>query len=296
LRALQRVLLAVLVTAALVVSNAWAQERPGEGEQLGLARGLMAEGDYFRAITEFKRFLFYYPESGQATAARLGIAEALLAAGRLEEAEAAFEELGRTLPAGPEADRAKLGRALALLGLGKRTEGRALLRELATEAGSPYRGRAGLELALSLAEEGEWRRAQNELREVSRPGPGLERRLEVLRQGEHEAKSPALAGLLSALLPGAGQAYCGRLKDAGVALLVNGLFIWGSVEAGLRGNYALASGLGLVETAWYGGTVYGAVNCAHKHERAQADRLREQLMTLPEARGGLGLLAWGCRF
>jgi tetratricopeptide (TPR) repeat protein len=271
---------------------------PDEIKQLGLARALLAEGDYFRAITELKRFLFLYPESPQAPEARFSIADALLAAGRLNEAEAAFRELRSSEPAGgPGAERAAFGQALALLRLGERQKARALLRELAAGAAeSPYRVRAQLELALSLAEEGEWSQARDELRAASPAGPGQERRLAALHQAEGRAKSPGLAGALSALLPGAGQLYCGRVRDAGLALLLNGLFIWGATEAGLRENYALAAGLGLIELAWYGGTIYGAVNCAYKQNRAEAERLREDLLRQPEAGGPTFTLAWGCRF
>jgi tetratricopeptide (TPR) repeat protein len=288
----QAAILPGLVLAVMLVSAPCSAFEVGEGEQFGLARKLLGEGDYFRAITEFKRFLFFFPQSGQADEARLGIAESLLAAGRLEEACAAFEEFRKLRPEGPEADRALLGQALALLKQGRRQEGRELLRGLFKGG---LRSRAQLELAFSLAEEGEWARAKEELSRVSEPGPELERRLTALSEGEAGAKSPAAAGLLSALLPGAGQFYCGRVRDAGLALLVNGLFIWGAAEAGSRDNWPLAAGLGLIEMAWYGGTIYGAVNCAYKHEQDEARRLRERLEGSPEAGRGL-LLAWGYRF
>lgn len=266
-----------------------------EPEQLALARSLLAEGDYFRAISEFKRFLFFFPHSPEAPEARFAIGDALLAAGRYREAEAAFAELRAACPQGTPGDRALLGEALALLKEGRRHEGRELLRRLAGDPASPYRGRAGVELALSLAEEGKWNEAQAALRETVPPGAALDRRLNVLQSREAQAKSPALAGLLSALLPGAGQAWCGRVRDGALALLVNGLFIWGAAEAGTRGNVGLAAGLSLIEAAWYGGTIYGAVNCAYRQQMEEAGRAREQLERLPEAGRGV-TLAWGYRF
>jgi TolA-binding protein len=264
--------------------------------QLGLARSLLAQGDYFRAITEFKRFLFLFPDSPEANTARFGVADALLSAGRLTEAEAAFKELHTIYPSGPEGCRATLGQALAQLRQGLRAQGRGLLEELiAACPEGPYAGRARIELALSLAEEGQWAKAQAALSRVSPSGPLLERRLAVLREGEAKAVSPVAAGVLSGVVPGAGQVYCGRPRDGALALLLNGLFIWATVEAGLRGNAGLAAGLGLVESAWYGGTIYGAVNCAYRHERADAERAREQMERLPEAGRGL-VLAWGCAF
>ena len=31
--------------------------------QLGLAEAFMSEGEYYRAITEYKRFLYFFPDS-----------------------------------------------------------------------------------------------------------------------------------------------------------------------------------------------------------------------------------------
>lgn len=297
LRRSGRGLAALVALAALLVAapGAVAAENIREDEQLGFAQALLAEGDFFRAITELKRFLHIFPGSPRSAEVRLSIAGAYLAAGRAEEAAAEYAALGEAEPEGPLAGQATLGLALALLSQGRREAGRELLRGLARRAQGPLRGRAALELALSLAEEGQWAKAREELQAVSAPGPQLEWRLNALAQAEGESKSPPLAGLLSALLPGAGQAYCGRWRDGALALLINGLFIGGTVEAGVRQNWELAAGLGLVELLWYGGTIYGAVNCAHRHEAAQAERARKVMERGPEA-GRRWVFAWGGRF
>ncbi|MFC1453028.1 hypothetical protein ACFLSJ_06740 [Verrucomicrobiota bacterium] len=78
-------------------------------------------------------------------------------------------------------------------------------------------------------------------------------------------RSPALAGGLSALIPGAGQAYCGRWKEAGAAFVVNGLLIGSAYESFDTERPILGSTIAFLAVGWYIGNVYNALNVAHKH-------------------------------
>jgi tetratricopeptide (TPR) repeat protein len=85
-------------------------------------------------------------------------------------------------------------------------------------------------------------------------------------------KSPFLAGILSAVLPGAGQLYVGRRRDAVMAFALNGLFVFGLVSAFQNDEPVAGSVLAIIETAWYSGNVYGAVNGAHKRNAVSRER------------------------
>ena len=88
-------------------------------------------------------------------------------------------------------------------------------------------------------------------------------------------RSPALAGTMSAILPGAGHVYAGRYRDGVMALVVNALFIGGAYIAYDHDEYALAGALGGAEVFWYGGSVVGAVNAADRHNhRADSQHYR----------------------
>jgi hypothetical protein len=92
-------------------------------------------------------------------------------------------------------------------------------------------------------------------------------------------KDPSAAGVLGAIVPGLGHAYVGRYRDGGVALLLNALFIWASVEAFRSDQNILGGVLSFLELGWYSGSVYSAVNATHKYNR----RLREDFLgRLPE--------------
>lgn len=80
---------------------------------------------------------------------------------------------------------------------------------------------------------------------------------------ELDLQSPALAGALSAVLPGSGQLYNGRPIDAAISLVVNGLF-------GLATWYSFAelesipAGVvsGIFAAGFYGGNIINAVSDA----------------------------------
>ena len=80
-------------------------------------------------------------------------------------------------------------------------------------------------------------------------------------------KSPVTAGVLAAVLPGAGHLYDERYRDAGIAFALNAAFIWGMVEAFEHKNYVVGGILTFFELGWYSGNIYSAVSGAHKYNR-----------------------------
>lgn len=84
---------------------------------------------------------------------------------------------------------------------------------------------------------------------------------------EHNKKSPLVAGIAS-VIPGGGFAYCNRYHDALVAFLLNSAFVLAAVESFEDGNGALGGLIGFVGSGFYGGSIYGGISSAHKHNRA----------------------------
>jgi len=77
-------------------------------------------------------------------------------------------------------------------------------------------------------------------------------------------KKPALAGMLSAVIPGAGYAYAGRPGAGFASFLINGLFFWTVSEAVLHRNYAIAATAGALGAGWYAGGIRGAYHSAQQ--------------------------------
>lgn len=79
-------------------------------------------------------------------------------------------------------------------------------------------------------------------------------------------KSPALAGALS-IVPGLGHFYLEEYSTGALAMVWNGAFIYALVDAIRDRNYGYAVLIGLLETIWYSGTIFGAVSGAHRFNR-----------------------------
>ena len=120
---------------------------------------------------------------------------------------------------------------------------------------------------------------------------GLDPRALELGQRYHDArvKSPALAGVLSAVLPGSGQLYSGSLQAAAVTFVLNSLFIGATVELARDKQYVTAAAAGTAASFFYVGGIINAADLARRRNRiAQqpyADELEELLV--PEVGGTL---------
>ena len=265
---------------------AFTQEAAPADRQIEFARSLLKEGDQYRAITEAKRFLFLYPEDPRQWEARLLIAQAYRDAGRWTEARVEYAPIA--------VQREKTGiAAQAILELG-----RCLERTSPVEAEKYYRdiegrndlppgheadlrNRARYRLGWLYLEAGRWDEARAVFGKVDSThalsGPAADLARESERGRQLPRKSPEFAGLLSAVLPGAGQAYVGRGTDAVLAFTLNALFLYGTIDAANNQSWGVFTLLGLMELGWYGGNIYNAVNGAHIENQEKRDRFLQQL-------------------
>ncbi len=249
--------------------------------QIRLGDSFYAEGDYYRAVTEYKRFLFLFPQSARAEEARWKIAVSYYGGRKWDEALAAAEDLLKRYPDSSFAPEAFLleGRCYAE----KRDYSQArrffrLVQEIAPDR--PVSAEAQWETAVTYVKEERWKEAAEEFRKVSpvsrlfTPAAVAARGLE--RIDEIPQKSPLTAGVL-AVLPGAGHLYTERYRDAAIALALNGAFLWGIVEAFDHKNYVVGGILTFFEVGWYSGNIYSAVSSAHKYNRNKKKEYLEYL-------------------
>lgn len=91
-------------------------------------------------------------------------------------------------------------------------------------------------------------------------------------------RSPTVAGVMSAVIPGSGQAYAGAWSDGLAALLVNGALIGAGWQLAQRDQWFAVGAVGLFELGFYGGNIMSAVNNAKRFNRqAWSNRLGETL-------------------
>ena len=91
------------------------------------------------------------------------------------------------------------------------------------------------------------------------------------QHGEANPKSPAVGGLLSLFIPGAGQWYGGRKIDAVFAFSTVATFAAGTLVAKHNGEEGWAWTVGAVGGVFYLGNVYGGINAAHRYNEKYGD-------------------------
>jgi TolA-binding protein len=270
----------VLATAPLVsfAQAAGPGHQVTEADQvLAFADALFNEGDYYRAITEYKRFLFLAPTDARAGRVQLQVGRSYLGAQQWEEARKTFEALAQHHP-----DANIRAEAAFLTGDTSFRQGRYAqaiedLRAVTERYGqTPVGERARYLLGWSYLRARQWPLATASFEAIDSTSP-LFPSSQALADAARDAeslprKSPALAGLMSAVIPGSGHFYTGRFRDGTIALLLNGAFMFAGIEAVSAGNEAAAGLLFFFQAAWYSGTIYGAVNAAHKHNRDLEER------------------------
>jgi len=80
-------------------------------------------------------------------------------------------------------------------------------------------------------------------------------------------RNPGVAGALSAVIPGLGYAYSGRVNTGIAAAIINVLFIGTAVEAFRSNRYILGSASAIIGSGWYLGNVYGSYASAREYNR-----------------------------
>ena len=249
----------------------------GADQILGFADALFNDGDYFRAITEYKRFLFLHPTDARAGRVQLQVGLSYQRGQQWEDARQTFEFIAQQHPDPEIRTEAAYRIGETSFQQGRYTQAIADLRPVAERYGqTPVGERARYLLGWSYLRARQWLEASQTFETIDTTSslfPSSRALADAARESEQlPRKSPALAGLMSAVIPGTGHFYTGRFRDGTIALLLNGAFLAAGIEAVSAGNEAAAGLLLFFEAAWYSGAIYGAVNAAQKYNRDLEDR------------------------
>ncbi|MBI1948694.1 MAG: hypothetical protein HYS27_23610 [Deltaproteobacteria bacterium] len=246
---------------------------------------LFLDGDWYRSISEYRRFLYLVRGSGpDAERAAMAIGEALL---RGEQWDAAGRQLDGIAQ---RAGRLEL-RQQALFGAGRaylldqrpelaKPRFRLLVEDGGTEA--KLKSEATWLLAWGHFDAGELSEARAYFQQLAdAKGVHAEAAKGVVAAldgyDKLETKDPLLAGALS-LIPGLGHVYLGQWGIALTSASWNGLFIFAAVSAWLAGDWGVATVLTLMEVGWYAGGVFGAVAGAYRYNRDAVRNWRDEAL------------------
>ena len=269
----------------LLAGGAWAQEAGkrviDEKTQMGLGDYFFEDGDYYRAITEYQRFLYFFPESPRVEEALWKIASSYFQGKKWDEALTAADDLSKKFPSSSWKAESLLLKGRCWAEKREFSQARHFFqRTQEVSPGTATSQEAQWQIAVTYLQEERWKEAAAEFRKVDRNGKlypradfwarGLDRIDEVPR------KSPTTAGVL-AVIPGAGHLYDERYRDAGIAFALNGAFIWGMVESFHHKNYVVGGILTFFELGWYSGNIYSAVSGAHKYNQRKKKEYLDSL-------------------
>jgi hypothetical protein len=193
---------------------------PARAQSLnGFARSLMAERDYFRAVSVYKQLAYFTADPDSAFYFLSQAGKAYRLSEHYDLAISTFADLanGRKLDSA-QSRIIDLNLGLSYLGLRVPALSEQYLQEAARTDSS---GIARLFLALAFAESANLQKSREQYAWIQKnisAGPAPEKAGEftaLLDQMETcPQRSPALAAIFSAILPGSGQMYCGHPVDA----------------------------------------------------------------------------------
>jgi tetratricopeptide (TPR) repeat protein len=250
-------------------------------KQFQFAESCFSKKEYLRAVGEYERYIYFFPEGDKVSTAMYKIGMAYFLSDRFKDAIVSFKKVLEKLP---KTD--IYVKAYFMIGechVKQQAFGQAIIHFqnlIAITEDNEVLDQANYTIGWVYVEMAEWENARHHFDKIS-PKNKNRYRLEKLRTELDSGrllkkKSPRTAGLLS-LLPGAGYAYCERYHDALIAFLLNGGLIWAAYESFDQGLYALGGVITFVEFGFYAGNIHGSITSAHKYNRTKTDRFIEHL-------------------
>ena len=232
---------------------------------------LFEAGEYYRAITEAKRYISIFPQGRNIEDMHKLIGDSYLMSKEWSDAIHAYDKFITNFPASSYINHVLFNKAICLVKKKDYGNAERLFQQIIDSSDPQKKGESILWKILLLIHENKFEEIEKLLddefirQKIEKKMGIIERTVYVKKNIGY--KSPELAGVMSAILPGSGQFYNERYKDGIYSFILNALFIWGAYEAFDDDNYAVGGILTIFEVGWYTGNIYTAVNGAHKYNR-----------------------------
>lgn len=249
--------------------------------QFQFAEQYFNRGEYYRAIGEYERFIYFFPHSPKVELARYRIGLSYLRGERYEQAVEAFEALIGKYEKTEYAFKSYIGASRAYVLLGRYDAALTSLNNLITIAPDQHiLDQAYYHKGWVYLEMGLWQKARECFEGISAENSeqyGVEKLArEIDGKTPLRKKNPTVAGVL-AIIPGAGHLYCNRKRDALISFLLNGAMIYAAFEAFDEDLEGLGAIIAFFELGFYAGNIYSAVSSAHKYNRDAKNRFLNYL-------------------
>jgi tetratricopeptide (TPR) repeat protein len=271
----------IILVHFTVVTPAVAAE--GKADRLwDFANHLYEKQDYYRALSEYQRFVFLFPTDYRVDQAKLRIGRCYRREGKPDKAFSYLIRLFNTRteePIGPEV-------LLEMVAIREEQERYPRAIYWVKQFIERYPDYAELDsvhlrlawLQIDSGRYGEAIAALERIQPKSTHYPRARSLRQALQQRPEVGKrSPLMAGALSAVLPGSGHLYAGRPDQAASSFLLNALFITGAVLAFEHDSPVLGGILVFFEMGWYVGGIRSAAQAAREENQKEDSKYRREL-------------------
>lgn len=277
-----------MITASLLISiivfatSGTAEETT---QQYRYAEQLFESGDYQAARREYKRLLFYQPDTEFTDVADYRIAQSYYYQNEPDRAERLFHEFLAAHPNSPFRFQSQLMLGQLHFDAGAYSLARTTLFELLHASEDTEVAAAAHYLrGWCYVHTSEWNKAITELRRADTLQIDVSQRKKARRLADTllaetplPHKSPQMAEWLSTVVPGSGQLYAGSVKEGILAAALSGTFIYLAVDAIRERRYVDCTGIALVGWQFYWGNRVNARQLASEYNKNYEQELIQTL-------------------
>lgn len=259
---------------------------------LTLADSLFRQKDYFQAVTEYKRFLFFHSGKKDSLSIQAWFQMGLCYRNSRdwESAYSTFDTVMALSDSGPLRERAHFQSALVQLSQGSKGEAEFEFAGLAKfSPDSLTRSQAFFFQGICQIQRHGWEEARKSFQKYvrlsgSRIPPGMD---SLLESGSRQKwRSPVTARWLSTALPGLGQAYTGYFLEGAFALTLNASLGWLVVYLVMQGQIVEGALAVFVLQRFYFGNREKAGQLASRFNEETSRSLADKVMKELDAATG----------
>jgi tetratricopeptide (TPR) repeat protein len=250
-------------------------------KQFAFAGEYFNKGDYERALSEYNRFIFFFPEDKRVRVCRFNTGVCLKNINQNENAIKIFRDLIKQDEKDNLSQKAYFELSDCYFVMKDFNNSIAALEyAAASTSDQDIKDQAFYRIGWILVENQAWDQAKQYFNKVgiqNIKAYEIDNLINELEKAKNiPQKNPKIAGFLS-LVPGGGYLYCTRYKDALTAFILNTGLIIAAAESFSNDSPALGGVISFVEAGFYAGNIYGGINSAHKYNRSSKRNFIENL-------------------
>lgn len=280
-------MLLIFLIFALLPDSAIGQDYYSPENILKFADHLYQERDYVRAAGEYQRYLFYSTQNDDSVLYKIGLCYRLArdtgrAINYFRKIASRSSETSLRFPANYQI-------AYTYFLDDQHENSLQYLNQILDDTKrADEHGKLQILAAFNYLHQKRWSDAEHVLDSMAARDENLNLTASLLNARAREGmdlprKSPIMAGLFSAVIPGTGRMYCGEYGDGIYSLIITGITGWLAWDGFRENGIRSVSGwvFGSVCGIFYAGNVYGSAIAARIHNHCLEADLLERLPSVP---------------